>query len=112
MATREFAQKLNCLLILPTLQHTLQEAMQDLKKRHSWHKQIHFSAVEFFLYTHCYAEHGASFVCLKKLIIFKCLWNPTISQVSQISDLSVICCICSVKLRSFCSCRAETASEI
>lgn len=100
-----------CLLILPTLQHTLQEAMQDFKKVTAGTNK-YISVQSSFSYIHCYAEHGASFVCLKKLIIFKCLWNPTISQVSQISDLSVICCICSVKLRSFSSCRAETASVI
>lgn len=100
-----------CLLILPTLQHTRQEAMQDLKKVTAGTNK-YISVQSSFSYMHIAMQNTELLLSVWRSSLFSSVCGIQQSRVSQISDLSVICCICSVKLRSFCSCRAETASVI
>lgn len=66
--------------------------MQAKKKNAFGINKYYSRYSKFLLCTYCYADHSDTFrLRLKQLIIFKALWNPTISPASQINDTAIVC---------------------
>lgn len=107
-ANIEFVFLFSCLLHKQTHRDET-EAKWKYEKIHIWHK-YNSRYWRFLLYTHCYAEHGDTCVCVWSSSLFSREYG--IQQPHQmINDTSMVCRICGVILRCYRSCHGKTLTK-